>query len=105
MDKELFLQWLLAKRRLTLKAARDVVSRCKRIESFLDQMLEDVTVSQAAFNAALTGLRKAYPQRNDLLYAIRLYAGFRNPQLDSRRYAFYGDFERMPRPKNVVAGA
>jgi len=90
MEKDLFLQWLLEERKLATKVARDVVSRCKRVESLLGQKLERATTSQAAFDVALTTLRRALPRRNDLLYAMRLYAVFRNPALDTKQYAFYG---------------
>jgi hypothetical protein len=105
MEKDLFLRWLLEKRRLASKAAQDTVSRCKRIESVLDQKLEKAAASQAAFDAALTGIRRSHPHRNDLLYAIRLYASFKNPNIDPKRWAFYGDSKRTRRPKNAAAEA
>jgi hypothetical protein len=98
MQKELFLRWLLGKRELASKASQDVVSRCKRIESILDQNLEKATASQVAFDAALTGIWRAHPHRNDLLYAMRLYAAFKNPSIDTKRYAFYGGLKRMREP-------
>jgi hypothetical protein len=98
MEKELFLQWLLEKRELASKAAQDVVSRCKRVELILDEKLEKATASQMALDAALTGIWKAHPHRNDLLYAMRLYATFKNPNIDTKRYAFYGELKRMRQP-------
>jgi hypothetical protein len=95
MDRDLFLQWVVEKRGLASKAAQDVVSRCKRIESILDQNLEKTVASQHAFDAALTELWRVLPHRNDLLYSMRLYAMFKNPKLDTKRYAFYGDSKRM----------
>ena len=103
MEKELFLRWLLGKRNIASKAAQDVVSRCKRVETILDQTLEKATASQAAFDAALTGIWKAHPHRTDLLYAMRLYATFKNPALDKKRYAFYGDLKRMRQPGEARA--
>jgi hypothetical protein len=103
MEKDRFLRWLLEKRRLALKAAHDTVSRCKRIESVLDQELENAAASQVAFDAALTGLRRAHPHRNDLLYAIRLYASFKNSKIDPKLWAFYGDSKKMRRRKNAAA--
>lgn len=94
MDKDLFLQWLLEKHNLAAKVAHDVVSRCKRVESILGHRLETATTSQGAFNASLTKLRQAQPLRNDLLYAMRLYAAFKNPSLDTNKYAFYGNKKR-----------
>jgi hypothetical protein len=87
MDKDLFLRWLLRKRRLKSKVAYDTVSRCKRIESILGQTLESAVASQGAFEAGLTEIKRIRPQYNDLLYAMRLYAMFKNSKLDAKRYA------------------
>jgi len=48
------------------------------------------------------GLWRVHPHRNDLLYAIRLYVTFKNPKIDPKRYAFYGDSKTMRGPKNVA---
>jgi len=97
MDKELFLRWLLETRKLASKAAGDVVSRCKRVESSLNQTLEKTTISQVMFDAALTRIRGSHPNQNDLLYAMRLYAAFKNPEIDLKRYFFYGASKRKRR--------
>lgn len=98
MEKELFLQWLMGKREIASKASQDVVSRCRRVESILEQKLEKATASQAAFDNALTEIWRTHPHRNDLLYAMRMYATFKNPAIDIKRYAFYGDSKRMREP-------
>jgi hypothetical protein len=98
MEKDFFLKWLVGERKLAMKAAQDAVSRCKRVESVLDQTLEKATASQSAFDSALTRIWKAHPHRNDLLYAMRLYVSFKNPTVDTKRYAFYGELKRMRQP-------
>jgi hypothetical protein len=98
MEKELFLQWLLEKRELAFKASRDAASRCKRVEAILGQRLEKATASQVAFDAALTKIWRIHPHRKDLLYAMRLYAGFKNPAIDTKLYAFYGAVNTMRAP-------
>lgn len=104
MEKAPFFSWLTGKRGLSEKAARDAMSRCKRIEDFLESSLEGAVSSQASFNDALERVREGLNRRNDLLYSIRLYAEFRNPRIQRQKYAFYGDAAKV-RTKGRGVGA
>jgi hypothetical protein len=95
MDKEVFQQWLIEKKGLAGKAASDAASRCRRIEAILGQKLEKAAVSQASFDSALTAIWKALPHRGDLMYSMRLYVTFRNPKIDTKKHAFYGQSSEM----------
>lgn len=95
MEKAAFFSWLTDKRGLSEKAARDAVSRCKRIEDFLQAPLERAVSSQGNFNNALERIRGGLRKRNDLMYSIRLYAEFRNPRIQRQKYAFYGETAKL----------
>jgi hypothetical protein len=101
MQNEMFLRWLLEKRKLGSKSAHDALSRCKRIESILGQKLEKAATSQVEFDSALRELRRSLPHRADLMYAMRLFATFKNPRISTKQYAFYGDSENMRQLRNV----
>jgi hypothetical protein len=99
MEKSPFLKWLLHNRGCTQKPAHDALSRCKRLEGTLAVPLDKAVSSQTAFNAALERVWRAHPGRNDLLYAMRLYAAFKNPRIDTRKHAFYGGLMRKEKAK------
>lgn len=95
MEKAAFFSWLTGKRDLSEKAARDTISRCKRVQDLLEVPLDRAVSSQANFNNALERIRGDFPKRNDLMYSIRLYAEFRNPRIQRQKYAFYGDRAKL----------
>jgi hypothetical protein len=90
MEKAPFFSWLTGERGLSEKAARDAISRCKRIEDFLKVPLERAVSSQGSFNNCLERVREGLDKRNDLMYSIRLFAEFRNPRIKPQKYGFYG---------------
>lgn len=89
MNKVAFREWLLVKRSLKPKSAQDALSRCKRLEKALNVSLEQVVASQKAFNSTLAHILRIMPHRNDVLYAMRLYAAFKNPKIDVRKHGTY----------------
>jgi hypothetical protein len=99
MEKVSFQTWLVAKRAFGRKSAQDAASRCKRVEKTLGMPLDRVVSSQEAFNTALQRIWRAHAGRHDLLYAMRLYAAFGNPRIDTRKYAFYGGSKRKETAK------
>jgi len=95
MNRKPFSQWLSDDRGLAPKPARDAASRCIQIQSLLNRPIDEVVSSQPSLDAALVELFELCPNRKDLTYALRLYVLFRNPKLNVRKYAFYGNVNRM----------
>jgi hypothetical protein len=90
---ERFFQWLVNVRGLSEKPAKDILSRCRRIERTFGVELAKVAATQSATDTAVDRIRASL-NRNDVLYAFRLFVTFRNPKVKFVLYAKPQGFRR-----------
>jgi hypothetical protein len=83
---EQFLEWLIKVRGLATRPARDVLSRCRRIERTLGVQLKRVASTQASSDSTIIKIRETF-DRNDVVYAFRLFVNYKNPRVKFDLYA------------------
>lgn len=75
MDNNDFLDWLLAEKRMTQRAAKDVISRCKRICKMCNvASLESVSI--AALESSSDFSEKSMFIKSQLKRALTLYSEY-----------------------------